>query len=67
MSKQDLKSPKENSNSPYFLDNHRNVISVIWPHGGWIIWNWIYTSWNHLTDDERNVVKQAEASFYSKE
>lgn len=65
MSILDLKSLREKSNSPYFLDDNRRVISVIWPHGGWIIWNWIYTSWNHLTDDERDAVKRAETSFYS--
>ena len=25
---------------------------VRWPHGGWIIWNWLAARWDHKTDSE---------------
>jgi hypothetical protein len=46
----------------YYQLPKRPVISVKWPFGGWIIWNWLTNSWDDMTDEERTLVKQGEAS-----
>ncbi len=45
---------------PYFRHPDRPVCSVKWPHGGWIVWNWLAPAWDHRTDDERQAIKDAE-------
>ena len=34
--------------NPYNQGLEMPVISVRWPHGGWIVWNWITHKWDHL-------------------
>ena len=34
--------------NPYDQGPERPVISVRWPHGGWIVWNWTTCEWDHV-------------------
>jgi len=36
--------------NPYERGPEMPVISVRWPHGGWIVWNWDTCAWDRMAD-----------------
>lgn len=52
--------PDDSPTPLYFRHPDLTVCSVKWPHGGWIVWNWLAPSWDRKTDEERQAIKDAE-------
>ena len=39
-------------------DYKTEIISMKWPHGGYLVWDWDHHKWDHVRDDPKITPKE---------
>ncbi len=56
---------KDEAEAPlYYRSPDLPACIVPWPHGGWIAWNWLKPSWDHVTDAEHEAIREGERAAF---
>lgn len=54
-SKRALERQQAEALKPYRQGDERPLITVRWPHGGWLVWNWDAAAWDRHAEHPAGV------------